>query len=293
MGQHDVQSCPTQGDPAYDNRRRFRPAVGIPMTRLTHADAGGILMPNGQAGTLFANESGFASLIPGAFPTKPVEQPQEPIPAAVEETKHVSPVLALDSKPAAAAAAVDTSLPAMPVMPVAPPPPGAPPPTTAPLLAGDEDLNKGPSGGDAGFFFEMFARGDLPRGPPDFITRAYNSEEPMSKKEFERMQDDFRHRYNMPPLKRSARPRSRSPASRSRRHRSRSRSAERHRDRGRDRSLDRSKERSRRRSVERDGRRDRDKEKEKERSKRKEEERKKRSSKDEANNKVCVCSCCH
>ncbi len=64
MGQHWVQDCPTQGDPNFD-RKRIRPPVGIPMTRLAKSDEGGLILPDGHTGTLVANEDAFAREILG------------------------------------------------------------------------------------------------------------------------------------------------------------------------------------------------------------------------------------
>ena len=94
MGQHWVQDCPTQGDPNYD-RKRVRPPVGIPMTRLARSDEGGLVLPNGQTGTLIANEDAFAREILG-LPTMPAPPPA----AAPEQQRHAAitpPPLLLDA----------------------------------------------------------------------------------------------------------------------------------------------------------------------------------------------------
>ena len=63
-GEHWIQECPTQGDPAYD-RKRVRPPVGIPMTRLARSEEGGLVLPDGNTGTLVANEDAFAREVLG------------------------------------------------------------------------------------------------------------------------------------------------------------------------------------------------------------------------------------
>jgi hypothetical protein len=82
-------------------------------------------------------------------------------------------------------------------------------------------------------FFDVFMRAALlPRGPPEFLVKAYNAEAPLARGEFERGQDRYRRQYNLPALRR----RSRSSERRSRRSRSR--------DGGRRRSRERSGERA-------------------------------------------------
>ena len=63
-GEHWLNECPTHGDPAYD-RKRVRPPVGIPMTRLARSEEGGLVLPDGNTGTLVANEDAFAREVLG------------------------------------------------------------------------------------------------------------------------------------------------------------------------------------------------------------------------------------
>ena len=63
-GEHWLPECPTHGDPAFD-RKRVRPPVGIPMTRLARSEEGGLVLPDGNTGTLVANEDAFAREVLG------------------------------------------------------------------------------------------------------------------------------------------------------------------------------------------------------------------------------------
>lgn len=239
VGQHWVQECPTQGDPAYD-KKRVRPPVGIPMTRLARSEEGGLVLPGGQTGTLIANEDAFAREIlglPTGAPTaaQQAQQQQAGAAAAVaaagagapEDAK--APLLLLDSKPAAEAAAAaikaEPGTAAAAAIPAAGLAPNAPPvgaqPVVQPLLAGEAELTGAApfSSMPGASFFSMFMQSALlPRGPPDFLRSAFDRAEPMSRTEFERSQDDLLARYHMaanrrqePPARRPLPLRARSP----------------------------------------------------------------------------------
>ena len=100
MGQHWVQDCPTQGDPNFD-RKRIRPPVGIPMTRLAKSQEGGLMLPDGQTGTLVANEDAFAREILG-LPTAAAPGAAEAAQPTNTAAAGAAPVAAaaLDVKPA-------------------------------------------------------------------------------------------------------------------------------------------------------------------------------------------------
>lgn len=188
MAQHWVQDCPTQGDPAYD-RKRVRPPVGIPMTRLALSEEGGLVLPGGQMGTLVANEDAFAREILG-LPTAaapPGEQQQAAAAAGDAATSEANPaVLLLDNKPAAqvpAAAAVKpepgneaagTAGTASPALPAAQP-------IVQPLLAGEAELAPLTAMPGADFFSMIMQSALLPRGPPDFLRAAFDRPEPLSR----------------------------------------------------------------------------------------------------------------
>ena len=76
-----MTDCPTQGDASYD-RKRVRPPVGIPMTRLARSEEGGLVLPDGQMGTLVANEDAFAREILGLSAAAP-QQAEQPAPQPV------------------------------------------------------------------------------------------------------------------------------------------------------------------------------------------------------------------
>ena len=103
VGAHWLQDCPTQGDPAYD-RKRVRPPVGIPMTRLARSDGGGLVLPDGQTGTLVANEDAFAREILGlGIGQQPSPSPAPPESGSGAPQLQPLPTLALDNKPFASA----------------------------------------------------------------------------------------------------------------------------------------------------------------------------------------------
>lgn len=201
IGQHWVSDCPTQGDPNFD-KRRVRPPVGIPMTRLARAAEGGLVLPDGQTGTLIANEDAFAREILG-LPTAALaspateEAPEEasgaadakpallPLPGSEAKGKPAAaaeakpPLLLLDSKSAGEGAAPEVApvAPAaavpMPILPAAPPP----------RLAGEAELScSAPTRlPPASLFGAWMAAGLLPRGPPDFLRHAFDREEPLQR----------------------------------------------------------------------------------------------------------------
>ncbi|KAK2079615.1 hypothetical protein QBZ16_002010 [Prototheca wickerhamii] len=140
VGAHWLQDCPTQGDPAYD-RKRVRPPIGIPLTRLGQAEEGGLVLPDGTTGTLVPNEDAFAQEILG-LPTLP----ERPAPLAIEgpganggTTDQEGPAahaLALPAPPGAkpppppgspTRAGASAPPPGSPAGPAAPPPPQAGP----------------------------------------------------------------------------------------------------------------------------------------------------------------------
>lgn len=186
VAQHWVNDCPTQGDPAYD-RKRVRPPVGIPMTRLMRSEEGGLVLPGGQTGTLMANEDAFARDVLEVMGLGAQQQP-----AAAQQQQQAQqeqPLLLLDSKPAAegAAAAVKQE----PGMAAAAPAHAAAPaaaalaaaaPTAAPLLAGEAELAGAAPGTTmpaAGFFAMVMQTALMPRGPPDFLRTTFDRQEPL------------------------------------------------------------------------------------------------------------------
>jgi hypothetical protein len=223
VGAHWVSDCPTQGDAAYD-RKRVRPPVGIPMTRLAHSAEGGLVLPGGLTGTLVANEDSFAREMAGLTGGggKAAAAPYAGGVSAAAAAAHAAhaaaaapPRLALDDKPAAEAAAAAAA------------------PAAAPAAASAR-----PAGGG----LDPYARAALlPRGPPEFVARCYDRAEPLGRADFERGQDEWRRRVGLPPIRR---PRSRSCERRRRRSRSRDRKRSRSRSRSRSRR-DRSRSRSR------------------------------------------------
>jgi hypothetical protein len=276
VGAHWLQDCPTQGDPAYD-RKRVRPPVGIPMTRLARSQDGGLVLPDGQTGTLVANEDAFAREILGFGLMQGhqqengghgEQQQQQQQGTAVEQQQ---PVLALDNKPAgeenaaiATAAGAVTGGVSAPLQnlggvlsaPPQPPPPAplsagvvAPPTQSAPKLAGEEELSAGaPAMPGAAFFDVMMRASMLPRGPPAFLERCFGGAEPLSRREFERGQDEYRFRFNMRPLRRQPdRQRERTPRE-EKKEEERPKSRKRSRSRSRTRSKSRRRSRSRERS---------------------------------------------
>ena len=215
MGQHWVQDCPTQGDPNFD-RRRVRPAIGIPMTRLALSSEGGLVLPGGQMGTLVANEDAFAREmlgLPSAALTAAAQQQQAADANAAaaqlqQQQQQQQPVLLLDCKPAAAAAATAAAASQQPVIKLeghgaattaaapAAAASGAAAAAVVPLLAGEAQMSAlmpQPFGGGgaappsvapmpgAAFFSMQMQSALMPRGPPDFLGIAFDRREPMSR----------------------------------------------------------------------------------------------------------------
>jgi hypothetical protein len=263
VGAHWLQDCPTHGDPTYD-RKRVRPPVGIPMTRLARSNEGGLVLPDGQMGTLVANEDAFArevlglGLIPNqagaqqeqgqaVSPLNSQSQKEETLALEYpnpESASHTAPTAA----PTAAAGAAPTFQPLLKASSM-----------SIPKLAGEAFLrNDGlfhKDTPDASFFDFYIKAAFLPRGPPEFLRKAYGGQEPLPRSEFERLQEEHRLRLNLPtrvhkPRERpggaitegdyKSRPRDRSdwPSARSPRRRSRSRDRSPHKD-GRSQSRDR------------------------------------------------------
>ena len=190
MGQHWVQDCPTQGDPNFD-RRRVRPAIGIPMTRLALSSEGGLVLPGGQMGTLVANEDAFAREmlgLPSAALTAAAQQQQAAdanAAAATAAAASQQPVIKLEGHGAATTAAAPAAAAS-----------GAAAAAVVPLLAGEAQMSAlmpQPFGGGgaappsvapmpgAAFFSMLMQSALMPRGPPDFLGIAFDRREPMSR----------------------------------------------------------------------------------------------------------------
>lgn len=195
VGAHWVSDCPTQGDPAYDVRRA-RPPLGIPMTRLRHDEAGGLVLPGGQTGTLVANEAAFNDVLAAmglagdAHQQQQLPQQQYGGAQPAAEQQQQAPLLLLDSKPAGeggvpAAAAVkqepgagDAAALAAPAAAAA----GAA--AQAPLLAGEAELAGAPLAAAmpaAGFFTMVMQTALMPRGPQDLLRTAFDRPEPLAR----------------------------------------------------------------------------------------------------------------
>lgn len=213
VGVHWLQDCPTHGDPTYD-RKRVRPPVGIPMTRLARSNEGGLVLPDGQMGTLVANEDAFAREVLGlgligsqgsADTQAQAEQvqarsPINPQPVRKEET----PALEYPKPDAAIHHGVTV------------PPQGAPPPPAVPtfqpllkastmsvpklaggaLLRNDGLFHKDTP--DASFFDFYMKAAFLPRGPTEFLRIAYGGRDPLTRSEFERLQEEYLIKLNLP-----------------------------------------------------------------------------------------------
>lgn len=174
FGAHWIQDCPTHGDPTYD-KKRVRPPVGIPMTRLARSTEGGLVLPDGNTGTLIANEDAFAREVLGIgsvdttqqigaedVAANGTKQSEQEIGEAKQQTMGFMPF----------------SISAMS--------------TSAPRLAGmnlrinSEEKTVDKKDGD---LFELLKYPELPRGPRDFLLKAYNRDTPLSLKEFEDEQE--------------------------------------------------------------------------------------------------------
>ena len=247
-GAHWLQDCPTHGDPTYD-RKRVRPPVGIPMTRLARSSEGGLVLPDGNTGTLVANEDAFAKEILGI--------------GAVNGGGNLGgDALAIEGAgrddgqnrehmqgASAKAAAVPHAVGFMPFSISA---------MGAPQLAGmglklKKDTKSTALSEKDERLFELMKYPELPKGPRDFILKAYDRDEPLSREEFEKEQDHYNYKKGSGrgsqrvALQRRDRSQSRSDRRDRRRSRSQSRSrsrSERHREyRRRSRSRSRSRDR--------------------------------------------------
>lgn len=218
FGAHWIQDCPTHGDPTYD-KKRVRPPVGIPMTRLARSTEGGLVLPDGNTGTLIANEDAFAREVLGISSLDVMHQ-SSPGVQVTDDTKQ--PEMMPEKTKQQVMGFMPFSISAIS--------------SAAPRLAGmsiktvEKRVDK--TDGD---LFDLLKYPELPQGPRDFLVKAYGGDTPLTRAEFEREQ----YRYTKDEMKRSH-----SKASR-RRDRSRSRSESRHM------HVSRKHERSRSRSRER------------------------------------------
>ncbi|KAL0036205.1 hypothetical protein WJX79_007926 [Trebouxia sp. C0005] len=273
--QTTVHNCPNEGE-----YKRVRAPAGIPMTRLMENKDGGLYAPDGTLVSLKPNEDAFLREMAG-LPTG-----TEQASAQAEEPK-----LAPPETSAAAAAGTSTAIVPITSAPTSIPLEAAKPLLldnkphslgTEPQLAGEgmfssTDLdfslvpaNK-PFSENAMTAFLPFGPQDdwsptpeddhdrppaqLPRGPKEFIAKAFERDEPLSQEDFEALQDAARSKYGYQPRSKPeednrsrSRSRSRSPdRSRRRRHHSRRRGI----------SLDRGTERPERSSAREDRGRDR------------------------------------
>lgn len=218
FGAHWIQDCPTHGDPTYD-KKRVRPPVGIPMTRLARSTEGGLVLPDGNTGTLIANEDAFAREVLGIGSVDVMRQPSPGV-QVTDDTKQ--PEIMPEKTKQQAMGFIPFSISAIS--------------SAAPRLAG-MSIKTGEKRMDKndGDLFDLLKYPELPQGPRDFLVKAYGGDNPLTRAEFEREQ----YRYTKDDMKRSH-----SKASR-RRDRSRSRSESRHM------HVSRKHERSRSRSRER------------------------------------------
>jgi len=220
IGAHWLNDCPTHGNPEFD-KRKIRPPVGIPMTRLARSQEGGLVLPDGGTGTLLANEDAFAREIMGMGGMgsstgviingdggrngeKNEEQevlalPPAAPPAAGAEDGHGGDTetgkeemitrtegrkdtgdLGSGEETVAPAAATTVAT-------------AAEPPTTTTITT--------PTSMDDRKFVEKYIQAPtLPRGPPEFITLAFNTDNPVDEEEFKEIQTKWRSRFKLPPL---------------------------------------------------------------------------------------------
>lgn len=219
FGAHWIQDCPTHGDPTYD-KKRVRPPVGIPMTRLARSTEGGLVLPDGNTGTLIANEDAFAREVLGIGDNNVTLHKTVGI-VAIEGKKQAEHEIS-ETKQQQAIGFMPFSISSMSA--------------TAPQLAGMKvmlkDITKKVDEKD-GQLFQLLKYPELPRGPKDFLLKAYNRDSPLSRKDFEREQDYYLDKSESRSKKSSRRYRSRSRSPSMRRHvarrhdRSRSRSSSR------------------------------------------------------------------
>ena len=190
---HHISDCPASADP---DAKRIRPAVGVPTALLAKSTGGGLLLPDGTTASLQPNEDAFLKEVGGMPAAKrPADQPE-----------------ASDTQPSANGTKDDSK-----ALVVAE---GA-----EPALAGSSELEQ-PFGGllmppEAGNTpWELGMAPPLPHLPlpgmePDILQNA-----PLSREEFQRMQEQLRRKSE-----RSRRRSSRSP-SRSRQEERRRRTTE-------------------------------------------------------------------
>lgn len=244
QGGHWRENCPNEGE-----YKRVRAPAGIPMTRLMENKDGGLYAPDGTLVSLKPNEDAFLREMAG------LPSGAEQASAQAEEPK----LAAADAAAAVGTAASSALVPA----PATLTDPEAPKPLlldnkphslgTEPQLAGEGMF----SATDFDFslvsatnpdtemtaFLPFGPQGDrsptpeddhdrlpaqLPRGPKEFIAKAFERDEPLSQADFEDLQDSARSKYGYRPKHRAAaerQSRSRSPdRSRQQRHHSRRRS---------------------------------------------------------------------
>ena len=183
-GAHWIQDCPTHGDPTYD-RKRVRPPVGIPMTRLARSMEGGLVLPDGNTGTLVANEEAFAKEVLGIGAMQPAAVAEESLALEGPKQQVEEDAGAVAEKPASAPVAfagLPFSISAM-----------AEPPKLAGMslkldLNGTTDSVQKKD--DA--FFDLLKNPELPKGPKNFLLKAYDRDSPLSRREFEREQRHYR-----------------------------------------------------------------------------------------------------
>lgn len=212
---HWRENCPNEGE-----YKRVRAPAGIPMTRLMENKDGGLYAPDGTLVSLKPNEDAFLREMAG-LPTG-----TEQASAQAEEPK-----LAAPDASAAAAAGTSTA-----IVPITSAPTSNPPETAKPLLLDNKPHSLGtePQLAGEGMFsstdldfslvpakpenamtaFLPFRPQDdqsptpeddhdrppaqLPRGPKEFIAKAFERDEPLSQEEFEALQVAYQTVF--PPL---------------------------------------------------------------------------------------------
>ena len=214
---HHISECPTILDPDF---KRIRPAVGVPTVLLQKKEGGGLLLPDGTTGSLQPNEDVFLREMGGAPGAKPAGSPAEqPIaaqapassqPAAIPGSSEPQPsgssaALQASSEPKAAA---DSK--ALVVFSEA-----------EPALAGTGELgfpfgNAGdlllpPEAGMSPWEFGMGGLAPpmphlpLPGAGPDLFQNA-----PLSREEFQRIQEELRRKQERSHQRHGSRSRSQS-----------------------------------------------------------------------------------
>ena len=185
-GAHWIQDCPTHGDPTYD-RKRVRPPVGIPMTRLARSMEGGLVLPDGNTGTLVANEEAFAKEVLG------IGAMNQPARVAEETLALEGPEQQQQAEEDAGAGQKPTSTPVafaglpFSIAAMAEPPKLAGMSLNLDLNGTSDSVQKKD---DA--FFDLLKNPELPRGPKNFLLKAYDRDSPLSRREFEREQRYYR-----------------------------------------------------------------------------------------------------